>query len=115
MLQSLPQKKFIFSNADRPYIFRVLSTLGIEDCFDGIVDIFSTHFACKPMDAAYRIALQAAGSPRPEACILVDDLPRNLEPAREMGMTAVLVHDKFPAAEVDYRIDSIYQLAGLIA
>ncbi|MGD0173802.1 MAG: pyrimidine 5'-nucleotidase [Anaerolineales bacterium] len=114
MLEALPQKKLIFSNADRPYILRVLSTLDIEDCFNGIVDIFSTGFACKPMEASYRIAMQLAGSPQPEDCALVDDLPRNLKPAREMGMTGVLVHGKFPSASEEYQIDSIYQLAELI-
>ncbi len=114
MLHALPQKKFIFSNADRPYILRVLSRLGIADCFEGIVDIFSTDFACKPMAASYRIALRLAGSPPPDACVLVDDLPRNLKPAAEMGMTAVLVGGKFPPAIEKYQIDSIYQLADLI-
>jgi putative hydrolase of the HAD superfamily len=114
MLEALPQKKIIFSNADRPYILRVLSTLEIEDCFNGIVDIFSTGFACKPMEASYRIAMQLAGSPQPEDCALVDDLPRNLKPAREMGMTGVLVHGKFPSPSEEYQIDSIYQLAELI-
>jgi putative hydrolase of the HAD superfamily len=115
MLESFPQKKFIFSNADRPYILRVLSRLDIEDCFQGIVDIFSTGFACKPMEAAYRMAIQLAGSPDAEDCLLVDDLPRNLEPAMKLGMTAVLVHGKFPVRCGDYQIDTIYQLAELIA
>jgi putative hydrolase of the HAD superfamily len=115
MLESLPQKKFIFSNADRPYILRVLSRLDIEDCFQGIVDIFSTGFACKPMEDAYRIAIQLAGSPNAEECLLVDDLPRNLAPAMKLGMTAVLVHGKFPTRCGDYQIDTIYQLADLIA
>jgi pyrimidine 5'-nucleotidase len=115
MLESLPQKKFVFSNADRPYILRVLSRLDIEDCFQGIVDIFSTGFACKPMEAAYRMAIQLAGSPNAEECFLVDDLPRNLEPAMKLGMTAVLVHGKFPTRGGDYQIDTIYQLADLIA
>jgi putative hydrolase of the HAD superfamily len=115
MLESLPQKKYIFSNADRPYILRVLSTLEIENCFDGIVDIFATDFACKPMEASYRTAVQLAGSPRAETCALVDDLPRNLEPAMKMGMTAVLVHGKFPARSGEFPIETIYQLADLIA
>jgi putative hydrolase of the HAD superfamily len=115
MLDSLPQKKYIFSNADRPYILRVLSTLDVADCFHGIVDIFSTDFACKPMESSYRIALQKAGSPEPEACVLVDDLPRNLEPAIKMGMTTVLVHTKFPTHSGNYQINTIYQLADLIS
>jgi putative hydrolase of the HAD superfamily len=115
MLRALSQKKFIFSNADRPYILRVLSRLGIADCFDGIIDIFATDFACKPMEASYQIALTLAGSPRPKECALVDDLPRNLKPAAEMGMTAVLVGGKFPSASERYQIDSIYHLADLFA
>ncbi len=115
MLESLPQKKFIFSNADRPYILRVLARLEIEDCFNGIVDIFATGFACKPMAASYRAAMQLAGSPSAEGCLLVDDLPRNLEPARKLGMAAVLVHGKSPAGSGDYHIDTIYQLADLIS
>jgi putative hydrolase of the HAD superfamily len=114
MLQSLPQKKFVFSNADRPYILRVLTTLEIEDCFHGIVDIFSTDFVCKPMEGSYRAAMKLAGSPQAEACALVDDLPRNLEPAMELGMTAVLVHGKSPTRCGDFQIDTIYQLADLI-
>jgi putative hydrolase of the HAD superfamily len=114
MLESLPQKKFIFSNADRPYILRVLSRLEIADCFDGIVDIFSTGFACKPMEAAYRKAVELAGSPQAEGCLLVDDLPRNLEPAVKLGMTAVLVHGKNPVPGGNYQIDTIYELADLL-
>ena len=115
MLDALPQKKYVFSNADRPYILRVLSTLEIEKCFHGIVDIFSTNFACKPMDASYHLAMQMAGSPEPEECLLVDDLPRNLEPAMKLGMTTVLVHSKFPTRSGNYQIDTIYQLADLIS
>jgi FMN phosphatase YigB (HAD superfamily) len=67
------------------------------------------------MEAAYRMAIQLAGSPNAEECLLVDDLPRNLEPAMKLGMTAVLVHGKFPTRGGDYQIDTIYQLADLIA
>ncbi len=115
MLRALPMKKFIFSNADQPYILRVLSRLGVADFFDGIVDIFATGFVCKPMEDSYQIALHLAGSPPPRECALVDDLPRNLKPAAEMGMTAVLVGGKFPAASERYQIDSIHQLADLLA
>jgi putative hydrolase of the HAD superfamily len=115
MLSRLSQKKYVFSNADEPYIRRVLTSLGIRDQFDGIIDIFSTGFACKPMETAYQIALQSAGSPPPAHCWLVDDLPRNLVQASRMGMTTVLVHKKAPIEAADFQIDTIYQLESLIS
>ncbi len=115
MLQSMPQKKIVFSNADRAYIQRVLSILEVSDIFESIVDIFATDFACKPMDAAYRIASQKAGSPPPENCMLVDDLTRNLAPARGLGWTTVLVHHPAPEGAADHQIATVYQLADLLA
>eukprot|EP01027_Heterolobosea_sp_BB2_P015961 GEZU01022792.1.p1 GENE.GEZU01022792.1~~GEZU01022792.1.p1 ORF type:complete len:291 (+),score=86.64 GEZU01022792.1:159-1031(+) len=40
MLLSLPQKKFVFTNSDMAHTLRTLKQLGIEDCFDGIIDVF---------------------------------------------------------------------------
>jgi putative hydrolase of the HAD superfamily len=114
MLDSIPQRKFIFSNADRAYILRVLTVLGVAQKFEGIVDIFATGFACKPMEAAYRIALEKAGSPPAERCMLVDDLPRNLVPARSLGWTTVLVHTRSPDGLAHFQIESIYRLAELL-
>lgn len=45
----------------------------------------------KPDPAIYRLACERIGLP-PERCGFVDDLPRNVEVARELGMFAV-VHD----------------------
>ncbi len=114
MLAGMPQKKFVFSNADRAYIQRVLSILEISDHFENVVDIFATGFACKPMDAAYRIASQKAGSPAPENCMLVDDLTRNLAPAHGLGWTTVLVHNPGPEGAADHRIATLYKLAELL-
>jgi putative hydrolase of the HAD superfamily len=114
MLSRLPQKKYIFSNADSPYILRVLAALGVRDLFDGIVDIYATGFACKPLPAAYQAALRHAGQATPAACWLVDDLPRNLIPASQLGMTTVLVSPEPRPAGVDHRIDDIHALGGLL-
>ncbi|MGB7537532.1 MAG: pyrimidine 5'-nucleotidase [Anaerolineales bacterium] len=114
MLEGMPQKKIVFSNADRAHIQRVLSVLNVSDLFEEIVDIFATGFACKPMDAAYRIAMRKAGSPPAECCMLVDDLPRNLQPAHGLGWTTVLIHNPAPDGSADHQIETIYQLSGLL-
>jgi putative hydrolase of the HAD superfamily len=42
----------------------------------------------KPDPAIYRLAAERLGL-RCEACVFVDDLAHNLEPARALGMTAI--------------------------
>ncbi|XP_073143386.1 suppressor of disruption of TFIIS [Henckelia pumila] len=37
LLLSLPQRKVIFTNADKEHAIKALSRLGLEDCFEGII------------------------------------------------------------------------------
>ncbi|XP_075502304.1 suppressor of disruption of TFIIS-like [Primulina tabacum] len=37
LLLSLPQRKVIFTNADKVHAIKALSRLGLEDCFEGII------------------------------------------------------------------------------
>lgn len=92
-LVALPQKKWIFTNADDAHAGRVLNALGLRDCFDGIIDIHKLNFACKPLPQAYETALRMAGVDNPQECVFVDDMPRNLIPAKEMGFYTVLVNE----------------------
>jgi putative hydrolase of the HAD superfamily len=91
LLLSLPQVKWICTNADRNHARRVLLRLGVEDCFAGIIDVSVTNFIPKPSKAFYQHALHLAGEYEPLSSVLFDDLPRNLAPAQEMGITTVLV------------------------
>ena len=91
VLQSLSLPKWIFTNADANHAGRVLSALGVSDCFNDIIDIRSMGFVCKPDPKAYRIALERAGECEPERCVYLDDATRNLAPAFEMGFFTVLV------------------------
>ena len=65
--------------------------MGIGDCFNGVIDIRSMGFICKPDPQAYRIALDRVGESDPERCIYLDDATRNLAPAFEMGFFTILV------------------------
>ncbi|HEX7973751.1 MAG TPA: pyrimidine 5'-nucleotidase [Anaerolineales bacterium] len=91
MLLSLPQGKWVFTNADANHARRVITVLGIGDCFEGIIDIRANAFNCKPEAVAYQTALALAGERDPRRCVLLDDSPGNLAPARQMGFTTVLV------------------------
>jgi putative hydrolase of the HAD superfamily len=110
ILLSLPQRRWIFTNADDKHAARVLNILGIQDCFAGIIDIRAIDFACKPELIAYQRALTVAGDGDPSQCVIFDDALRNLSPARELGFFTVLVGNNGTGGSVDRSIASIHHL-----
>ena len=94
MLLSIRQRKFIFTNADSAHAGRILDALGLEGCFDGIIDVRALGFHCKPEPVAYQLALSLTGENLPQRCVYLDDAPRNLAPARSQGFFTILVGDE---------------------
>jgi putative hydrolase of the HAD superfamily len=115
MLEQLPQPKWILTNADRNHAFRVLAKLGIDDLFSGTVDVWATDFHPKPDPYVFKCALKIAGNPPPESCLFVDDIPKNLAPAKKLGFTTVLVGDKESENSHDFHIEEIHDLAQIPA
>ena len=113
-LESLPQQKWIFTNADSDHARRVLAILELADCFSGIVDVRALEFQCKPEIQAYRMALDLAGEPDPQRCILIDDSPSNLAPAQEIGFTTVLVGEDQNCPAADHRISYLVELPQVV-
>ena len=94
ILLSLPQPRWIFTNADSDHAGRVLAIMELDGCFEGIIDVRAIQFACKPEPVAYERALALAGNPQPSDCVLLDDSLSNLATARQLGFTTVLIqHD----------------------
>jgi pyrimidine 5'-nucleotidase len=110
LLLGLPQRKWIFTNADSDHAGRVLETLGLADCFFGIVDVRALGYLCKPDVKAYYRALSLAGEGDPQQCVFLDDAPRNLEPARGLGFTTVLVGSREPHPSANYSIPCLKDL-----
>jgi len=115
LLASLPQRKFIFTNADTRHARRVLAALDVQDCFDGIVDVLAMQFQCKPNLQAYQTALEIAGESEAGRCVYLDDSLRNLAPARQMGFFTVLVNappanDSAPPEAAQRSIASLHDL-----
>jgi epoxide hydrolase-like predicted phosphatase len=67
----------------------------MDELFDGWV-ISSEVGLRKPDPAIYELAAERIGRPA-TSCVYVDDLPGNLKPARELGMTTVLHRGDAPA------------------
>jgi putative hydrolase of the HAD superfamily len=112
-LDSLPGRKFVFTNGDETYARRVLDRLGMANAFDGLHDIHAMDYVPKPDPRAYA-AMCARYAIDPGRALFVEDMARNLRPAKQLGMTTVWIdngsdqasHDADPAF-IDYRIADI--------
>jgi putative hydrolase of the HAD superfamily len=110
LLESLPQPKWVFTNADSAHARRVLAVLGLPGLFAGIVDVPSLAYACKPEPEAYLGAMRLAGESDPRRCVMLDDSPRNLAPARALGFTTVLVGAQAPHAAASRSVNRLLDL-----
>ncbi len=119
MLTHLPQTKAIFTNAPGDYAQRVLRALGVEKHFAQIFDIHFIEYASKPNPLAYARVVAALPVP-PTECLMIDDIARNLVPAKELGMTTVWLNGTAERYGVegkesaDFIIASIYDVAHVI-
>ena len=87
-LDRLPGRKFVFTNADELYARRVLDRLGLANAFDGLHDIHAMAYRPKPHPASYSAMCERLAID-PERALFVDDMARNLVPAKALGMTTV--------------------------
>ncbi len=113
VLGAIPQRKVIFTNASREHAQGVLAVLGIGHHFERIIDIRDMDFESKPRPSAYaRICHMLDVGP--QECLLVEDNVRNLEPAKALGMTTVLVDGDGPHPSVDYAIPRIQEIGAVV-
>ena len=88
----LPGRKLIFTNGDEAYAQRVLAKLGLSESFEAIHDIHACAYQPKPQAQAYDSMAQAFGI-EPRESLFVEDMARNLKPAKAIGMTTVWVNN----------------------
>ncbi len=106
-LASLPARKAIFTNSPREHAERVLAVLGIAHHFERIFDLRFFDFVAKPDPAAYARVLQELGVSGPET-MLLEDTANNLRPAKELGMTTILIDEHLEANELaDYVVPDV--------
>jgi putative hydrolase of the HAD superfamily len=113
-LLALPQSKSIFTNASREHALHVLEAVGLGGLFEHIIDIVSLDYRNKPLPEAYVRAVTLAGASTANACLMADDRPVNLAPARELGMTTVLVGPG-PSQAADIHLGRLAELPQAIA
>ncbi len=89
-LGALPGRKLVFTNGDDAYAARVLANLGLSESIDGMWDIHAMQYRPKPEASAYTGLIEAFAI-RPETAVFVEDMARNLGPAKALGMQTVWI------------------------
>ena len=121
LIARLPGRKFVFTNADAPYAERVLARLGLSGSFDALHDIHALDYVPKPQGQAYA-GLCAAYDIDPVRAVFVEDMARNLIPAKAIGMTTVWIDNGSEQGpdeardHIDYTITDVASwLTGVVA
>ncbi|MHB1208046.1 MAG: pyrimidine 5'-nucleotidase [Rhodospirillaceae bacterium] len=86
----LPGRKFVYTNGSTYHAEQTLIRLGIAAHFSEIFDIRASGYVPKPDPDAYADFI-AKHVIAPERAAMFEDLPRNLKPAVDLGMTGVWV------------------------
>jgi putative hydrolase of the HAD superfamily len=101
LIERLPGQRIVFTNGGGGHPERVLESLGLASCFDGIFDIEAAHLAPKPQRESYD-RLVNRFSIDPKQSILIEDTLRNLEPAHALGFTTALIGPVHPEPKPSY-------------
>ena len=94
-LIKIKEKKYIFSNGSHAHIENVTNQLGIDGLFDGAFDITDADFVPKPHLDPYKKLIEKFNI-NPEETVFIEDIAKNLEPAKKLGMKTVwLINDEY--------------------
>ncbi|MEN8241374.1 MAG: pyrimidine 5'-nucleotidase [Chloroflexota bacterium] len=115
ILSEIPQPKWILTNADTPHATRVLNALGIFDLFEGILDITIMGYENKPNPLVFQKALEFSGGLNAADSLFVDDIPKNVAAAKQLGWQTILVSEQPNQDAADHRIEHIHQLGTILA
>ena len=95
IISNLPGKKFIFTNGSKKHAQNVLRKLEMNAIFDDIYDIKDSNFIPKPNMEAYTTFINKMGIDVNKS-IMFEDIARNLQPAKELGIISVLIQRDLP-------------------
>lgn len=110
LLQQLPGRKCVFTNAPRQYALRVLQVLGIEDCFSLVFSVESSGFHAKPSMRGFQLLLRQLKCRAADCTLFEDSLPA-LMTAKRLGMRTVWISRKLRKPNfVQYRLSHMLAL-----
>ena len=115
ILLQIPQPKWILTNSETPHATRVLNALGIFDLFEGILDITIMGYKNKPNPIVFHKALEFSGGLKASDALFVDDIPKNVAAAKQLGWQTILVGEHPNNGDADHHIEHIHQLGIILA
>lgn len=103
-LRAVHLPSVILTNASRGWVERILAHLGMDDIFavDHILALEDADFVPKGRGTAGFERAVAKLNLAPEKILMVEDLPRNLSKAKELGLVTALVHHGQLPDDMDY-------------
>ncbi len=112
-LTKLKVKKFVFTNGSHEHVENITRNLGISDLFDGTFDITDCNFIPKPSIVPYQ-KLVSKFDINPNETVFIEDIAKNLEPAKTLGMKTVwLINDEYWGKKdsdknyIDFKIENL--------
>jgi len=94
-LLKLNAKKIVFTNGSNDHVNNITKHLGINDLFNGIFDIVDCNFIPKPSIEPYK-KLTKKFKIDPKETVFIEDIAKNLEPAKKLGMKTVwMINDEY--------------------
>ncbi len=101
LIDRLPGRKIVFTNGDSRHAVRILDRLAMGDLFDGLFHLEHANFVPKPNLETFELMMAAHGVVPGETAFF-EDSPRNLKPAKGLGMITILVGPKATANHDDF-------------
>jgi putative hydrolase of the HAD superfamily len=113
VLQQLPGKKLVFTNAPKQYAEAVLKLLRVEDLFEDVFAIEHSRYRPKPQAAGFRLLLRKYRLHAAQ-CVMVEDSVENLQTAKRLGMKTVWASNVIlKPSYVDIKIRNVMELPRL--
>lgn len=116
MLQNIDIPKAVLTNNPSEFARKILESLGVEKFFEHVIGSREMSYRLKPNREAFLRAVGITGS-NSETTMFVDDIPEFHQPAKELGMTTVLIGSRNRQGKkdyIDYEIEKIYELEQIL-
>jgi putative hydrolase of the HAD superfamily len=101
LIEAAPGRKIVFTNGGGGHGERVLKSLGLAHLFERVFDIEAAGLSPKPERSAYERLIVSCGLD-PTSALMIEDTPRNLAPAHDLGFATALVGPVPPVAASAY-------------
>ncbi len=112
-IAKLPGQRIIYTNGSISHGEGVSRARGLRDSFHHVFGIEDAAYIPKPARDAFDRVWSTAGID-PNAALMVEDDPRNLEVPKAQGMVTVLVGSNDKPDHVDYAPDNLTQFLETI-